>query len=51
MTQRRILVVEDERAIREMVCFNLGRAGYRCGPRVTRARRAPRSPIGDPISC
>src|SRR5688500_16641865 len=28
MTQRKILVVEDERAIREMVCFNLGRAGY-----------------------
>jgi two-component system phosphate regulon response regulator PhoB len=28
MGQRRILVVEDERAIREMVSFNLGRAGY-----------------------
>ncbi len=28
MTQRRILVVEDEHAIREMVSFNLGRAGY-----------------------
>jgi two-component system, OmpR family, phosphate regulon response regulator PhoB len=28
MSQRRILVVEDERGIREMVCFNLGRAGY-----------------------
>ena len=28
MTQRRILVVEDERAIREMVSFNLTRAGY-----------------------
>ena len=28
MTQRRILVVEDEPAIREMVSFNLGRAGY-----------------------
>ena len=32
MTQRRILVVEDERAIREMVCFNLGRAGYQALP-------------------
>jgi two-component system phosphate regulon response regulator PhoB len=32
MTQRRILVVEDERAIREMVCFNLGRAGYNVAP-------------------
>jgi two-component system, OmpR family, phosphate regulon response regulator PhoB len=32
MTQRRILVVEDERAIREMVCFNLGRAGYHVSP-------------------
>jgi two-component system phosphate regulon response regulator PhoB len=28
MSQRRILVVEDEQAIREMVSFNLGRAGY-----------------------
>jgi two-component system phosphate regulon response regulator PhoB len=28
MTQRRILVVEDEPAIREMVSFNLGRAGF-----------------------
>src|SRR6187551_997459 len=32
MSQRRILVVEDERAIREMVCFNLGRAGYTVSP-------------------
>ena len=32
MTQRRILVVEDERAIRDMVCFNLGRAGYNACP-------------------
>ena len=32
MSQRRILVVEDERAIREMVCFNLGRAGYHVAP-------------------
>jgi two-component system phosphate regulon response regulator PhoB len=28
MSQRRILVVEDERAIRDMVSFNLDRAGY-----------------------
>ena len=28
MSQRRILVVEDESAIRDMVSFNLGRAGY-----------------------
>jgi two-component system phosphate regulon response regulator PhoB len=28
MSQRRILIVEDERAIRDMVSFNLGRAGY-----------------------
>jgi two-component system phosphate regulon response regulator PhoB len=32
MTQRKILVVEDERAIREMVCFNLSRAGYQVSP-------------------
>jgi two-component system phosphate regulon response regulator PhoB len=32
MAQRRILVVEDERAIREMVSFNLGRAGYSVSP-------------------
>jgi len=28
MTQKKVLVVEDERAIREMLAFNLGRAGY-----------------------
>jgi two-component system phosphate regulon response regulator PhoB len=28
MNARKILVVEDERAIREMLVFNLGRAGY-----------------------
>jgi len=28
MSQKHILVVEDERPIREMIAFNLGRAGY-----------------------
>ena len=28
MTQKKILVVEDERSIRDMLAFNLGRAGY-----------------------
>jgi two-component system phosphate regulon response regulator PhoB len=28
MTQRRILVVEDEQSIRDMLAFNLGRAGF-----------------------
>jgi two-component system phosphate regulon response regulator PhoB len=28
MTQKKILVVEDERPIRDMLAFNLGRAGY-----------------------
>lgn len=28
MTQKKILVVEDERAIREMLAFNLSRSGY-----------------------
>jgi two-component system phosphate regulon response regulator PhoB len=28
MSQKNILVVEDERPIREMIAFNLGRAGY-----------------------
>jgi two-component system phosphate regulon response regulator PhoB len=28
MTQKKILVVEDERSIRDMIAFNLGRAGY-----------------------
>jgi len=28
MTQKKILVVEDESSIREMLAFNLGRAGY-----------------------
>jgi two-component system phosphate regulon response regulator PhoB len=32
MTQKKILVVEDERAIREMVSFNLTRAGYDVRP-------------------
>jgi two-component system phosphate regulon response regulator PhoB len=32
MTQKRILVVEDERPIREMLAFNLGRAGYDVQP-------------------
>ena len=48
MTQRRILVVEDERAIREMVCFNLGRAGYQVLPagdaREARAAMADQRP-------
>lgn len=48
MTQRRILVVEDERAIREMVCFNLGRAGYEARPvgdaREARAAMADQRP-------
>jgi two-component system, OmpR family, phosphate regulon response regulator PhoB len=32
MTQKKILVVEDERAIRDMLAFNLGRAGYEVFP-------------------
>jgi two-component system phosphate regulon response regulator PhoB len=32
MTQKKILVIEDERAIREMLAFNLGRAGYEVRP-------------------
>jgi two-component system phosphate regulon response regulator PhoB len=32
MSQRKILVVEDERPIREMLVFNLGRAGYQVRP-------------------
>jgi two-component system phosphate regulon response regulator PhoB len=32
MTQKKILVVEDERAIREMLAFNLSRAGYQVLP-------------------
>ena len=32
MTQKKILVVEDEQAIREMLAFNLGRAGYLVTP-------------------
>ena len=42
MTQRKILVVEDERAIREMVAFNLGRAGYQVRPAGDGARSASR---------
>jgi len=32
MTQKKILVVEDENAIREMLSFNLSRAGYQVRP-------------------
>jgi two-component system phosphate regulon response regulator PhoB len=32
MSQKKILVVEDERPIREMLVFNLGRAGYQVRP-------------------
>jgi two-component system phosphate regulon response regulator PhoB len=32
MTQKKILVVEDERPIRDMLAFNLGRAGYAVRP-------------------
>jgi two-component system phosphate regulon response regulator PhoB len=45
MTQKKILVVEDERAIREMLAFNLGRAGYEVRP-VADAREA-RAAIAD----
>jgi two-component system phosphate regulon response regulator PhoB len=48
MTQKRILVVEDEQAIREMLVFNLGRAGYTVLPaadgREARAAIADRQP-------
>jgi two-component system phosphate regulon response regulator PhoB len=42
MTQRKILVVEDEDAIREMICFNLTRAGYQAAAagNATEARAA-----------
>ena len=32
MEQRRVLVVEDERNIRELVCLHLGLEGYECVP-------------------
>ncbi len=35
MSQKKILVVEDERPIREMLMFNLGRAGYDVQPAAT----------------
>lgn len=48
MSQKRILVVEDERPIREMLTFNLGRAGYEVEPvadgREARAAIADRYP-------
>jgi two-component system phosphate regulon response regulator PhoB len=48
MTQKRVLVVEDERPIREMLAFNLGRAGYDVQPaadgREARAAIADRFP-------
>lgn len=48
MSQKRILIVEDERPIREMLVFNLGRAGYDVQPvedgRTARAAIADRFP-------
>src|SRR5690606_26708998 len=42
MSKRTILVVEDDRAIREMIAFSLKRAGFRCveAADVSAARRA-----------
>lgn len=45
MPQKRILVVEDERPIREMLAFNLGRAGYDVEP--VEDGRAARAAIAD----
>ncbi len=45
MPQKRILVVEDERPIREMLAFNLGRAGYAVDP--VEDGRAARAAIAD----
>jgi two-component system phosphate regulon response regulator PhoB len=45
MAQKRILIVEDERPIREMLAFNLGRAGYDVQP-ATNGREA-RAAIAD----
>lgn len=45
MTQKKILVVEDEQAIRDMLAFNLGRAGYDVRP-VSDGREA-RAAIAD----
>lgn len=45
MSQKRILVVEDERPIREMLAFNLGRAGYEVHP--VEDGRAARAAIAD----
>jgi two-component system phosphate regulon response regulator PhoB len=45
MSQKRILVVEDERPIREMLAFNLARAGYTVQPAVD--GREARAAIAD----
>ncbi len=45
MSQKRILVVEDERPIREMLMFNLGRAGYDVQPAAS--GREARAAIAD----
>lgn len=45
MTRKRILVVEDEFAIREMLSFNLGRAGYHVQP--ASSGREARAAIAD----
>ena len=51
MTAKRILVVEDEKAIRDLIAFGLRRAGYEVArPRIV-ARRGPASSTSGPTSC
>ncbi len=43
MTAKRILIVEDEKAIRDMVAFGLRRAGYEVREAEDCRRRVPES--------
>ena len=51
MSAKQILVVEDERPIREMIAFGLRRAGFEVREAADARSAAPRSPTSCPTCC
>jgi DNA-binding response OmpR family regulator len=51
MTAKQILIVEDERPIREMIAFGLRRSGFDVREAPTPAAPAPASRIAGPTWC
>jgi len=48
MPAKQVLIVEDERPIREMIAFGLKRAGFEFGRLRIAVRPVPRLAISDP---